>query len=268
MPSFATFCDTSSIYWIRWSYCKVLCLPGLGDQFVAPYTRLTALGPLTLPYDASVISMLLFNFPVIASLPCDLVLGLDWLRHVQNSAPQLVDHLSSGSLDLRTAGLSSSTLSPSANQCGDLGLISVHGGPGAVSLMHRTRHIGVVAPGCLVCEKSKHLVREMEHPVRMFKLLSSTDCVSGPIFTDQIVTGNKCFVGAGTKINSVVWTNSASKGAADAVGETMQPNVFKFTMEGVDKSIQIPAVEGAIDTILIMYKAGNFTGIEAYAHVN
>ncbi|KAJ7888987.1 hypothetical protein B0H13DRAFT_1626897 [Mycena leptocephala] len=105
-------------------------------------------------------------------------------------------------------------------------------------------------------------------PVSDGQAWTGTNCVSGPIFTDQIGTGNKCFVGAGTKINSMAWTNSASKGAADAVGGTMQPNVFKFTVEGVEKSIQIPAVEGAIDTILTMYKAGNFTGIEAYAHVN
>ncbi|KAJ7927200.1 hypothetical protein B0H13DRAFT_1861576 [Mycena leptocephala] len=96
----------------------------------------------------------------------------------------------------------------------------------------------------------------------------------GPVSDGQAWTGTdyrdgqQVLRGAGTKINSMAWTNSASKGAADAVGGTMQPNVFKFTVEGVEKSIQIPAVEGAIDTILTMYKAGNFTGIEAYAHVN
>ncbi|KAF7359966.1 hypothetical protein MVEN_00723500 [Mycena venus] len=72
-------------------------------------------GPLTLPCDAGVISVCLHDIPVNASLPYDLVLGLDWFNLVRNSAPQLVVHLSSGSLDLRTIGSAvtqSSTASP------------------------------------------------------------------------------------------------------------------------------------------------------------
>ncbi|KAJ7921068.1 hypothetical protein B0H13DRAFT_2318823 [Mycena leptocephala] len=62
-----------------------------------------------------VISVCLHDISVNASLPYDLVLGLDWLSLVRNSAPQLVVHLSSGSLDFRTIGSAvtqSSTASP------------------------------------------------------------------------------------------------------------------------------------------------------------
>ncbi|KAJ7836535.1 hypothetical protein B0H14DRAFT_2793711, partial [Mycena olivaceomarginata] len=47
-----------------------------------------------------VISMALNNLPVTASLPSDLLLGLDWFNYAQFSAPRVV-HLDSGSLDLR-----------------------------------------------------------------------------------------------------------------------------------------------------------------------
>ncbi|KAJ7504701.1 hypothetical protein B0H11DRAFT_2273269 [Mycena galericulata] len=61
-------------------------------------------GPLTLPCDAGSISICLHDVAVTASLPYDLILGLDWLHLVWNSAPQPVVHLASGSLDLRTIG--------------------------------------------------------------------------------------------------------------------------------------------------------------------
>lgn len=62
-------------------------------------------GLLTLPCHAGVISMCLNNVPVTASLTSDLVLGLDWLRFVKNSAPELVVHLSCGGpLDLSKIG--------------------------------------------------------------------------------------------------------------------------------------------------------------------
>ncbi|KAJ6579272.1 hypothetical protein DFH09DRAFT_1310609 [Mycena vulgaris] len=87
------------------------------------------------------------------------------------------------------------------------------------------------------------------------------------VFTNQIGTGNKCFIGAGTKINSMSWTNTASKRAVDAV-DGVQPNTLKFAVEGVEKALQIPAGEGAIDTMLALFQAGNFTGLEAYAGAN
>lgn len=61
-------------------------------------------GVLTLPCDVGVISMALNNLPVTASLPSDLLLGLDWFNYAQFSAPRVV-HLDSGSLDLRRPSL-------------------------------------------------------------------------------------------------------------------------------------------------------------------
>jgi hypothetical protein len=62
-------------------------------------------GLLTLPCHVGVISMCLNDVPVAASLTSDLVLGLDWLRFVQNAAPELVVYLSCGGpLDLRKIG--------------------------------------------------------------------------------------------------------------------------------------------------------------------
>ncbi|KAJ7817538.1 hypothetical protein B0H14DRAFT_2842054 [Mycena olivaceomarginata] len=61
-------------------------------------------GVLTLPCDVGVISMALNNLPVTASLPSDLLLGLDWFNYAQFSAPRVV-HLDSGSLDIRRPSL-------------------------------------------------------------------------------------------------------------------------------------------------------------------
>ncbi|KAJ7926595.1 hypothetical protein B0H13DRAFT_2653813, partial [Mycena leptocephala] len=146
MPSFATFCDTpvftrfdgraaSSCVSLDWVINSGI--PTRGSQLS---------GPLTLPCNAGVISIFLRDVPVTASLPCDLVLGLDWVQLVRKSAQQVVVHLSSGALDLRTLG-SSSIANPGVR----FSALSVStGGPGAVpcpSLMPSTRGIGVVAPG-------------------------------------------------------------------------------------------------------------------------
>ncbi|KAJ6599494.1 hypothetical protein B0H10DRAFT_2231312 [Mycena sp. CBHHK59/15] len=180
MPSFATFCDTpvftrfdghaaSSCVSLDWVINSGI--PTRGSQLS---------GPLTLPCNAGVISILLRDVPVTASLPCDLVLGLDWVQLVHKSAQQVVVHLSSGALDLRTLG-SSSIVSPSltpvfpANPGVRFSALSGStDGPGAVpspSLMPSTRGIGVVALGYLVREKPQRLVCEMECPGRTFKLL-------------------------------------------------------------------------------------------------
>ncbi|KAJ7609290.1 hypothetical protein DFH06DRAFT_1308963, partial [Mycena polygramma] len=71
---------------------------------------------LKLPSNAGVISIFLPNVHVAASLPCDLVLGLDWVQLVRQLAQDVVVHLNSGSLDFRTldsaVAQSSSTASP------------------------------------------------------------------------------------------------------------------------------------------------------------
>ncbi|KAJ6616527.1 hypothetical protein B0H10DRAFT_2219354 [Mycena sp. CBHHK59/15] len=126
-----------------------------------------ASGLLTLPCDVGAISMFLNNLPVTASLPSDLLLGLDWFNFVQFSAPELVVHLDSGSLDLRgpsllTVGITesgppSSTVTPAVTPVFRGGTSVDHpssspsvslGNPDAVSapsLVPRTRGIDVVA---------------------------------------------------------------------------------------------------------------------------
>ncbi|KAJ7760764.1 hypothetical protein B0H14DRAFT_2540133 [Mycena olivaceomarginata] len=99
---------------------------------------------------------------------------------------------------------------------------------------------------------------------------TSSNCVAGGVFTDQIGTGTKCFVSGGAqKINSASWTNTASKGVVDAVVPgIITPNIFKFTVDGVEKRVPIPAGEDSIEAMLALYKAGNFTGLEAFGNAN
>ncbi|KAJ7911407.1 hypothetical protein B0H13DRAFT_2009825 [Mycena leptocephala] len=63
-------------------------------------------GQLTLPCNTGGISILLSDVTVVASLPCDLVLGLDWVPLMRKSAQRVVVHFSSGPLDFRTPGSS------------------------------------------------------------------------------------------------------------------------------------------------------------------
>ncbi|KAF7372374.1 hypothetical protein MVEN_00097700 [Mycena venus] len=165
MASLATFCDVA----ISTGFDGRAASSSVSLDWVINSglrTRSSQLsGRLTLPCDAGVISMCLNNVPVTASLASDLVLGLDWLHFVQNSAPNLVVHLScGGSLDLRTFGsafaLLSSTVpaSPLAPVLrGNIGAepspssVST-GGPGALPVRSQ--------PGRLVREKSKRLVSE------------------------------------------------------------------------------------------------------------
>ncbi|KAJ7882767.1 hypothetical protein B0H14DRAFT_2702814 [Mycena olivaceomarginata] len=82
----ATFCDSVSLDWV------------INSGLCTHNSQVS--GVLTLPCDVGVISMALNNLPVTASLPSDLLLGLDWFNYAQFSAPRVV-HLDSGSLDLR-----------------------------------------------------------------------------------------------------------------------------------------------------------------------
>ncbi|KAJ7023999.1 hypothetical protein C8F04DRAFT_1132628 [Mycena alexandri] len=61
---------------------------------------------LMLPCNTGGISILLSDVTVVASLPCDLVLGLDWVQLMRKLAQRVVVHLSSGPLDFRTPGSS------------------------------------------------------------------------------------------------------------------------------------------------------------------
>ncbi|KAJ7661903.1 hypothetical protein DFH06DRAFT_1129082 [Mycena polygramma] len=97
-------------------------------------------------------------------------------------------------------------------------------------------------------------------PVSDGQAWTSSNCVDGGVFTDQIGTGNKCYV-----VSHGPTPPDSSKRATVGPMETMQVNVFKYTAEGVEKAIQIPAVDGAVDAVLNLYKAGNFTGLATYA---
>ncbi|KAJ7864136.1 hypothetical protein B0H14DRAFT_2736852 [Mycena olivaceomarginata] len=96
MSSPATFCDTVishvSLDWVINSG-----VPTRGSQLS---------GRLMLPCNTGGISILLSDVTVVASLPCDLVLGLDWVPLIRKSAQRVVVHLSSGPLDFRTPGSS------------------------------------------------------------------------------------------------------------------------------------------------------------------
>ncbi|KAJ7704600.1 hypothetical protein B0H17DRAFT_1126905 [Mycena rosella] len=59
-----------------------------------------ASGLLALPCDVGVISMCM-NVSVAATLPSDLVLGLDWFQFVCETGSEIVVHLSPGPLDLQ-----------------------------------------------------------------------------------------------------------------------------------------------------------------------
>ncbi|KAJ6518394.1 hypothetical protein DFH09DRAFT_1373480 [Mycena vulgaris] len=124
-------------------------------------------GRLTLPCDIGVISLDMNNVPVAASLPSNLVLGLDWLQFVRSAASETTVHLSSGPLDIRrpllptfdghgTSGASSSKdvlfVAPvlresiSANYSSSVS----RGGPGVVSAPSSTPHtrgVDAVATG-------------------------------------------------------------------------------------------------------------------------
>ena len=104
MSSLATFCDVpvSTSFDAR-AYRSCVSLDWVLNSGLR--TRASQLsGPLTLACDMGIMSMHLHDVAVTASLPCDLMLGLDWLHVVRTSAQQPVVHLGSGSLDLRTIG--------------------------------------------------------------------------------------------------------------------------------------------------------------------
>jgi hypothetical protein len=97
MTSIATFCNVPvSLDWIMNSG--------------VPTQNSRASGLLSLPCDAGVLSMFLNGISVAASLPSDLVLGLDWFQFVCNSTnptSAVVVQLISGPLELRHNSLTS-----------------------------------------------------------------------------------------------------------------------------------------------------------------
>ncbi|KAJ7706710.1 hypothetical protein B0H17DRAFT_1125561 [Mycena rosella] len=98
----STFCNVpvSAVFDSNVSYSTV-CLEWVINSGLHTWNS-QASGLLSLPANAGFISMYLNNIPVAASLPSDLVLGLDWLQFVCNfTSVNIILHLSSGPLELR-----------------------------------------------------------------------------------------------------------------------------------------------------------------------
>ncbi|KAJ7209862.1 hypothetical protein C8J57DRAFT_1540204 [Mycena rebaudengoi] len=100
-------------------------------------------------------------------------------------------------------------------------------------------------------------------PVSDGQAWTSINCRAGAIITQQIGPGNKCWVGAGTKANSMAWTHAASKRSAPA-SECAAPDVLKFTDNGLQKAVRIPSTDGALKEMIEFVKANNFTALAAY----
>lgn len=62
--------------------------------------RSVASGILTLPCVDGAISIQM-DLPIVSALPCDLVVGRDWVQYCRESLPETCFFLSSGPLDLR-----------------------------------------------------------------------------------------------------------------------------------------------------------------------
>ncbi|KAJ7261496.1 hypothetical protein C8J57DRAFT_1514021 [Mycena rebaudengoi] len=93
---------------------------------------------------------------------------------------------------------------------------------------------------------------------------TSGDCRAGAINTASAGTGNRCFVGAGlTKAGSAAWTHAASKRASVPV-EYVTPDTFSYTVEGLARTIKLPSGSDAVDAVVSLYRAGNFTALGEY----
>jgi hypothetical protein len=106
MSSGATFCDAvvSTRFDGRATSSRVSLDWVINSGVPTRGSRIS--GRLALPCDTGGISILLSDVTVATSLPCDLVLGLDWVQLMRKSAQRVVVHLSSGPLDFRTPGSS------------------------------------------------------------------------------------------------------------------------------------------------------------------
>ena len=78
---------------------------------------------------------------------------------------------------------------------------------------------------------------------------------------------NRCWVGAGSvKAGSMAWFYPVSRCSAIAKsdGECSTPDTLRFTVNGVAKAIKIPTDAGAVNVVVGLLNAGNFTALEAY----
>lgn len=106
-------------------------------------------------------------------------------------------------------------------------------------------------------------------PVSHGQAWTSSNCVGGPVSTDQIGTGTKCYVSGGAlRVDSMAWNHAANKRGSEAIAGTVQPDSFKLVVEGVHKVARIPAKDGALKAMVAFFNAGNFTGLEALGAAN
>ncbi|KAJ7892165.1 hypothetical protein B0H13DRAFT_2665732 [Mycena leptocephala] len=78
-----------------------------------------------------------------------------------------------------------------------------------------------------------------------------------------------CYLASGVNITTALWTTTISSSCtAVSSDEMVQPDVFKFPVDGAVKAVRIPAGEGAVETMIALFEAGNFTALEAYPPAN
>ncbi|KAJ7055982.1 hypothetical protein C8F01DRAFT_993485 [Mycena amicta] len=105
---------------------------------------------------------------------------------------------------------------------------------------------------------------DLPAPVSAGQAWTSGNCAAGPIDVAQAGTGDKCFVGGGSvEAGSMAWTHAPNKREATAF-ENATPDTFNFEVNGVPKSIKIPATDGAVDQVAKLFWAGNFTALLAF----
>jgi hypothetical protein len=66
------------------------------------------------------------------------------------------------------------------------------------------------------------------------------------------------------KANSIAWANFGDRRRDVNSTEIVSPNAFVFTNKGVEKALRIPEDSGAINTLVELYKKGDFAALEGY----
>ncbi|KAJ7907943.1 hypothetical protein B0H13DRAFT_2273544 [Mycena leptocephala] len=100
--------------------------------------------------------------------------------------------------------------------------------------------------------------RPLESAVAFYQAWTSSNCGDGPIATNQVGPGDRCWTGLGTKANSIAWANFGDARRAAAEETLWRPH------KGVEKAIRIPEHSGAIDTLIELYQKGDFATLEGY----
>ncbi|KAJ7257145.1 hypothetical protein C8J57DRAFT_1002472, partial [Mycena rebaudengoi] len=87
-----------------------------------------------------------------------------------------------------------------------------------------------------------------------------SDCRDpGGIGTNAVGPGDRCYNGHGVKANSMAWANFGDRRRFDGNStETVSPNAFVYTTNGVEKAIRIPEHPGSIDTLFELHQKGDF----------